>query len=313
MPQTGRDTTFGRAGLAATLLLACLAVPSSAADESPDARAAVATIDGRPVTRGEFDLYCLSRRIPPDVQAKERRRLVDRLVERRLMQTFLDGRGAKVPADLIDDQVRRIHVLIRNSGGEPETVLKRLGLGDAELRREVGLPLAWKGYVGTIVSPEQVQKYFDKHRRRYDGTRIRARQILLKLAPDADATAVREAEQKLAGLRRDIAGGALKFEEAARTHSQAPSAAEGGDVGLFAFRGEMPESFARVAFGLKSGEMSQPFRSPFGMHLAQTTEIVPGSLSLEDVRSQVLGDLSEELWTALVEQQRAKSKIVLVE
>ncbi len=120
---------------------------------------------------------------------------------------------------------------------------------------------------------------------------------------------MQEAEEKLGRLRSEITAGKISFADAARRYSEAPSAAKGGDVGTFAFRGTMPAEVCRVAFALKVGEVSQPFRTPFGVHLYTVTDIRPGNLSLEDVRSLVIRRLSTDLWDRLVAKARTTAKI----
>ncbi|OGS37690.1 MAG: hypothetical protein A2293_07565 [Elusimicrobia bacterium RIFOXYB2_FULL_49_7] len=50
------------------------------------------------------------------------------------------------------------------------------------------------------------------------------------------------------------------------------SAKDSGDLGSFG-RGNMVKPFEEVAFSLKQGEISKPFKSPFGYHIVQVTEI----------------------------------------
>ena len=56
-------------------------------------------------------------------------------------------------------------------------------------------------------------------------------------------------------------------------------------------------------------QISDPILSAKGIHLIQLTERIPGDLSLEDARSQILERLSDELWTKIVEQERQTAKI----
>ena len=71
----------------------------------------------------------------------------------------------------------------------------------------------------------------------------------------------------------------------------------------------MPPEVCRVVFQLKGGEVSAPFRTKFGMHLYTVTQVRPGNLSLEDVRSSVIARLSRDLWKQLVSQAREQAKI----
>ena len=96
---------------------------------------------------------------------------------------------------------------------------------------------------------------------------------------------------------------------AAREHSAAPSKEQGGDVGEFPYVGKMPARFSREAFGLEVGEISQPFRTPYGMELCLVTSREPGDLSLEDVRDDVLARLSQEMWKQTIAEMRKEAKI----
>ena len=76
---------------------------------------------------------------------------------------------------------------------------------------------------------------------------------------------------RLEQLRRRVQGGE-SFAELARAHSaDAPSAARGGDLGWLNPGDVVPE-FERVVSGLQPGEISEPFRTQFGWHIAQVIE-----------------------------------------
>src|SRR3712207_8071236 len=59
-----------------------------------------------------------------------------------------------------------------------------------------------------------------------------------------------------------VVAGKLDFAEAARAHSQCPlSASKGGDLGLIPRKWVFEESFARAAFALPVGQVSDVVRS----------------------------------------------------
>ncbi len=99
-------------------------------------------------------------------------------------------------------------------------------------------------------------------------SRVQASHILLKTKPE-------EKEEKLAmirELRRQIAAGAISFEEAAKRFSDCPSGQEGGDLGFFE-KGQMVPAFEQAAFdpALPVGEISDPVWTDFGWHLIKVT------------------------------------------
>ena len=56
------------------------------------------------------------------------------------------------------------------------------------------------------------------------------------------------------------------FAEMARTHSNGPSAPDGGHLGKFS-QGAMVPAFDQAAFALKAGEISEVVETPFGFHI----------------------------------------------
>lgn len=80
------------------------------------------------------------------------------------------------------------------------------------------------------------------------------------------------------------------FAAVARQFSQDPgSARNGGDLGFFG-PGMMVQEFDSVAFALADGEISRPFKTPFGWHIIKRIESKgPGSFeeNLEAIRKQI--------------------------
>ncbi|MBA1148390.1 SurA N-terminal domain-containing protein [Ectothiorhodospiraceae bacterium WFHF3C12] len=119
--------------------------------------------------------------------------------------------------------------------------------------------------------------------------------ILLDVPGDAGEEALQAARQKLNDIRASITSGEASFAEMARKHSADPGSAEqGGDLGTVR-RGEMVPAFEEAAFALDEGEISEPVRSDFGLHLIKVTGVSPAQTEpFEAVRDQLEADLVEE-------------------
>lgn len=284
-------------------LLLLFASHGDAQNESPQP---LVEVNGRTITSADLQFFLLSRGVKTEPTAEVRRQLAEQLVDRELVRAFLAERKIEPNEELLDRRIADVRRQIAQTGEDPDAILKRIGYDDARLRTAVALPLAWQAHVRLVVTAAQLRDYFDKHRRELDGTELRASQIFLKLAADADPA---EAEQKLEDLRQQIVDEKITFAEAAKENSQAPSAAQGGDLGFFPYRGKMPPDIADAAFALKPGEVSQPFRTQFGLHLLTVTEVRPGQFSLEDVRPAVYSRLSDELWKESVAELRKDATI----
>ena len=97
---------------------------------------------------------------------------------------------------------------------------------------------------------------------------IRIRHILLRPTEVMDAPAVR---QRLTGLREEILQGD-DFAAIARRISEDPvSAADGGDLGWTPQGAFVPE-FEQVIGTLEIGELSMPFETRYGWHIAEVLE-----------------------------------------
>ena len=142
------------------------------------------------------------------------------------------------------------------------------------------------------------------------GAQVRARHILLGFplqANDAQRDSVRRQAQSL--LER-VQGGE-SFEALARQYSQDPgSASNGGDLGFFG-RNDMVEPFARAAFALEAGELSEVVESPMGYHIIRTEDkVIP---AFDDVapqfRQQVLERRRQQAESLYVADLRDRAEI----
>ncbi|MFV0445436.1 MAG: peptidylprolyl isomerase [Planctomycetaceae bacterium] len=297
-------TTARRLIRVALLIVVALggAIRATAAD-------AVATVNGHPIDAAELELLFLVRHVPDEQRPAVKQRFVDELIDQQLMADFLKLRGIKATKEEIDASVAAVRSGIERGGKSADEVLSALRLTEERLREVLALPLAWNRHVRLAVTDEQVQEYFRAHRAELDGTRRRVSQIVITLQADADAATVTKAMNELKSIRADVVAGKTTFANAAKAHSQSPSKDNGGDMGWEVYGTWMPKELADVAFQLPVKEVSEPFRTRFGVHLLQVTEQEPGDLSLEDVRGEVLTALSQQRWNEQLQQQRVAAKI----
>lgn len=269
----------------------------------------IVKVNGTAITESDVAFMATTRQLKPEQRAEQESKLIDELVDRQLVRDFLARRKISAPADELGFQIQQAEDAVKKHGDDPATLLAKLGYTPDRLKSELGLPLAWQAYVRHTVTLPQTKDYFESHRAELDGTQLRARQIFLKLPPNSTEAEQAAKRNLLTELRSQIESGKLTFADAARKHSESPSKDQGGDVGFFGARGKLPTSVTRAAFALKVNELSEPIVSPFGIHLIQVTERVPGDLSLEDVRSEIIAKLSDQLWADTVRNERKSATI----
>ncbi len=114
-----------------------------------------------------------------------------------------------------------------------------------------------------LISDKDVWEFYRKY-----ADRVKVRHILLRVPEDATQDMVEEARDKIEDIRTLILAGA-SFAEMARKYSdEAQTASRGGDWGYIRWgTGRFDSVFYEVAFSLKPGELSKPFRTRLGWHL----------------------------------------------
>jgi peptidyl-prolyl cis-trans isomerase C len=127
-------------------------------------------------------------------------------------------------------------------------------------------------------SDEACRRYHAAHAGRYaSGERARIRHILFAVTPGVDVVALRKrAEGTLVDVRCHDGAAGDGFANAARTLSNCPSGAEGGDLGWVEAKDCAPE-FAREIFGkAEIGVLPRLVHSRFGLHVVEVEDRKPG-------------------------------------
>jgi peptidyl-prolyl cis-trans isomerase C len=311
----------------ASLLIVTLGLPVRAQDASSVA----ARVNGQPIL--EATVRRGLKRLPPQRQAEARAEILDYLVANVLIDQYLQQRQVAVPPADVEARLTLLRDELKKAGKTFEKALEEMGLSETELRNELTGELRWEKFCDAQATEPVLRDIFTKNLDMFDGSRVRARHILLKKEDGPTA----ELEGKLRQIRKQIEEQAARerpkldaisdvtareqarnrlledaFATAARAESKCPSKAEGGDLGWFPRSGAMVEPFARAAFALKTGEMSDVVQTPFGCHLILVTDRRPGGeTKFEDVRDVVKDVYAEKLREYLTTQLKPAAQIVI--
>jgi peptidyl-prolyl cis-trans isomerase C len=148
------------------------------------------------------------------------------------------------------------------------------------------------------------------------GERVRARHILFAVTPGTDVVALRKrAEAALLDVRCHDGSGSDGFASAARTLSNCPTGAEGGDLGWLAER-DCAKEFAREIFGkAEIGVLPRLVHSRFGLHVVEVLAREPGVVpEFEEVRGAVTVDMRRQGFvTALRQYLRTLAGAAIIE
>jgi peptidyl-prolyl cis-trans isomerase C len=264
--------------VAAVLVLSACGKQQAAAPAATATPASppVATVDGTPLSRADFDALLKSllqgKPVPPNLTAEQKGQVLDQLIAMQLLsaQGLKDGVD-KDPDVIAALEVTRMQIL---ADGEHQHFLKTKQPTDDQLKAEYDADIA-----------------------QMDKTEYHARHILVPTKDKADA------------LIKKIKAGA-KFEDVAKAESTDNSKTNGGDLGWFTTN-HMVKPFGDAVKGLKKGEMTQePVQTQYGWHiikLEDTRDVTPPPF--DQVKAQVQKNLVQKNFVAYIDELKKNAKI----
>ncbi len=273
----------------------------------------VATVNGEPITRLEFEGAL--RRLPPvphtftDTQRKAMHlELLRVMIDEALLRQHLKKHVPPPSAALIQARVNELQIALKARGRTLQEYFEEHGQTEAGLRAEIAAVVQWNAYVKNRITDDDARKYYERNRELFDGTLIRVSHIALQ-APPSDAKAEQTAVKKLKGVQEELARG-VEFAEAARKHSQDPTAPNGGDLGYFPPNPREADPFVRTASALQVGQVSDIVRTDYGCHLIKVTDRKPGKpTTFEEVKEDARLLCADELRQQIVADQRKAAKV----
>ncbi len=275
--------------------------------------AIAATVDGQPIYVNEVDREVAKvirgREIEPAALKLLKAQALEQLIGQRLILSYLQERGSSASDQDLQLEIERIEKSLATQNLTLDDYLQKSGLSGAELQHALRWQMSWEKYLDRYLSDKNLETYFEKNRRQFDGTQLRVAHILLKVNSPDDKQSVEKALAQAAEIRNEIASGQVTFAQAAEKYSQSPSGKKGGDIGLISRHEPMPESFASPAFALDKDEISQPVVTPFGVHLIQCLEIKTGERTWQDARGELMPAVTRYLFDWIVQRERPNAQV----
>ena len=253
----------------------------------------------------------------PDRVKEMKRETLDLLIDQELAWQGAEKAGVLATPEEVDQALAEMQGQFHSR----EAFLTRLateGYTEAGYREHIRRLESARKYLDRVADAVQADDakmhafYVDNPDKFRMPEQVRARHILLRVAPDADDATVGAARQRLETLRARLDAGA-DFATLAQEYSEDDTAAQGGDLGFFS-RGQMFAPFEAAAFALEPGQVSQVVRSPFGLHLIRVEEhrpaqTVPEEQARAQIRAYLQASGAEDAVAAELRRLRANAKI----
>ena len=272
-----------------------------------------AIINGEPIGMNELDAFL--KQTPMAVEASEgvriqmRRHALTMLIDDTLMQQFIKANAPMVSKAEVDQKMSEMGAELAKEKKSVESFCKENGQTLEQMRDGLTCILRWSAWAKSKIGDGDVQRYYQEYKDFFDKTEVRASHIVLRLPPTATDADRAKSKAFLMDLRAQIVAGKIDFAAAARTYSQCESNKSGGDLGLLT-RKMVDESFARAAFALQPGLISDVVETGFGLHLIKVVERKPGQPSdFAKIKEQVREMYTEEVRLTILAQQRKAAKI----
>ena len=150
------------------------------------------------------------------------------------------------------------------------------------MRQEVGRKISF--------TPGEVQQYFEQHKQEYaQPESVKLGEILVSTGTGADQDdpqKIAAAKAKADDIEAKLHSG-TDFSQLAKSFSDGPTAAEGGDLGQFR-RGSLAKVLEDQTFALKAGQFTEPIRTKQGWVILKVIEHTPGGVPpFKDVEQDV--------------------------
>ena len=250
--------------------------------ETPSNPAALAKVADQYVLVADYERQLM--KFPPKFADSEqgRKYVINQYIENLLIQKEAETQGlTRDPAIVskIEDYTRNLY---RNS------LLQSIKTGQK------------------TITDEEAKKYFQEH----EDELIQPERVhlsVIELGPDK--------EKEINALYRQIRAG-KDFAELAKANSKNVSAGRGGDLGFMTRK--QYKHLTDVAFTLKPGDTSKPFKSPAGWTIIRVHEIikkqeVPLEEGIKRAKARLEGMETANAFNALMKNVREKYGVVLYE
>ena len=156
------------------------------------------------------------------------------------------------------------------------------------------------------ISDEEAKKYFQEHEEEFiQPDRVRLSLIEVPL----------DKEKEINSIQKELKAG-KDFAQTAMAHSKHVSGKRGGDIGFVTQK--QYKVLTDVAFTMKPGEISKPFKTPTGWSIIKVTEFVkkqdiPMEEGIKRARARLEATETSKSFDALMKTLKEKNQVLLYE
>ena len=206
------------------------------------------------------------------------RQVLDRLILTKLQTQMADETGIRVDDESLNRTISNIAAENKVNLEQFRGILEEDGYNyekfREDIRAEILISRLRQRQVDNrvTVTEREVDNFLSGQTQQGNASvEFHLRHILISLPDSPSATEMQAAETQAADILKQLRAGA-DFAQLAATHSDAPQALEGGDLG-WRKPDQVPSLFADVIAGMKQGDVSDLIRSAGGIHIVKLDNV----------------------------------------
>ena len=200
----------------------------------------------------------------------------------------------------VDQELVLIKVQFANEGVF-EDALRENGFSILALREKIAAELRGRQWLekqiapATAVTEQECLQFYQAHQDLFtQPIRFRASHLFLAAHAETPPDVVEEKKLAIAALAGRLGKGEVLSQLAAEASEDEATKLRGGDLGFFSESRMAPEFIAEIK-KLRIAQISKPFRTPLGFHIAQVGDIKAARLlSFDEARPKISVALGNE-------------------
>jgi peptidyl-prolyl cis-trans isomerase SurA len=253
---------------------------------------------------------------------KVREEMLNRLVDEKLTDQEIKRNDIQVDDAEIDSTIERIKAANSFTDEDLRRFLEQDQMTMEQYREKIREQVLRTRLVNyqvkskIVITEEEIRAYYDSHPEIYGGKlRYHLRNILMRVPDFSTDTEKQAIKEQMQQIQSQIDAGE-SFADLARTYSQSPAAAEGGDIGEFAKETLSPQ-IQEALDGLTPGQATAVLDTDQGFQLfyvesVNRTEGKPLENVREEIHQKLFAEVVDKKFLSWLEDLRSQSHIKII-
>ncbi len=257
------------------------------------------------------------------ILSSQRTKALDQMIYDKLSDQQVQRHKLKVKDEAVDATIERIRSANKLTEEELRRALELDGMTYESYRKQIKEKMLRAQLVNRevkskiVITEDDIKSYYDAHPELYAGSvKYDLRHILLRLPINANSSEKKQTFDQMEAIRERLKAGE-PFEKMAELFSDAPTASQGGKLGIFGTH-LLTEEIRSALKETQVKEYTQVVETDQGYQIFYVEDIVStGGKTLEDataeIRKKLFDDVVDRKFNTWIEDLRKRSHIQILD